>query len=437
MRRLVDGAYAVLSPAEGAWVFCLDGLKRASVAVEEAAELSALAQGIPEDEPEGPLFCALKERGLAAEGLRPEDPIIEERLEALGRGYAWLLEAFSQGPKLAERLRRVHARRKVFFPAYGQTPLLPELAALRCLHLAEHLEPGARVLHAGDDDLLSVGMAALGFDVVACDIDEALIRFLSLVAKDEGLSLHATVQDLCAPVPEAWIGAFDAAMTDPMSFEPCQLAFLSRAVVAVREGGIVSTTVHPLARPMVERVYAKLPVRRRSILAERLAYANAHYRPSACRGDLVLLEREAGDPPFGANDRIPFEDVASGDLVERMHGVIKLASLPARTDERRERAVAALRAVLAAALGRDAVVEERAGGHVHLFAPLGDGFCALSYEPARGRVRVSLFPTTWEEALTLQEALGRALRALREEISVFPAPLAPPERLPRTAQGGG
>ena len=103
----------------------------------------------------------------------------------------------------------------------------PEAGAARCLQLTKNLPAASKVLLVGDDDLLSLPLAALSYEVTTIDIDELVISFIKRAAHDEGLTVDARVYDVLAPLDEQLVGAYDAVFTDPMSYEQCFLAFYS------------------------------------------------------------------------------------------------------------------------------------------------------------------------------------------------------------------
>ena len=150
MRRLVDGAFAVVASAErDSHVFSIKNPRIMPLGAEHALELRGLAHGIPDGEPEGPAFKQLRSVGLAQDGLPSVDPDIEERLAALGKGFAWHARGCPNGEELTALLRRLHARRKMSLFDLGQTAVVPECGVARCWQLTQRAGPRQRVLIIG------------------------------------------------------------------------------------------------------------------------------------------------------------------------------------------------------------------------------------------------------------------------------------------------
>ena len=125
-------------------------------------------------------------------------------------------------------MRLWHAHRKLFVFEFGQTPCLPETVLCRVQLATETLPAQAKVLLIGDDDLMCLALAEMGFEVTVVDIDPALIDFIHHRCQTDGIQVDARVQDLLQPIPEDMRGCFDLVITDPMSFEGCLVPFVSR-----------------------------------------------------------------------------------------------------------------------------------------------------------------------------------------------------------------
>lgn len=405
-----------------------------------AGALARLAHGVDDDVADDgaddELYSYLSLEGVAVANAPSVDPLVEARLSALGAGFGWLVDEDPRGRALTALLRRAHARRKVFFPEYGQTPVIPEIAAYRCLEIARELPQGARVLHVGDDDMLSLGMASLGFSPFIVDIDPLLLSFLDRVAKEEGLVVESRVQDLLAPFPTELCGAFDAAFSDPMSFEDCQVAFLSRACAALKQGGLLWTTVHPLAREVCERVYARLPVRRVRAYASKNVYYWLKFDESPYRSDLVLLERVAGEAPWAPADQIPFEHIVTGELSERTHGALEVRGVRSKAKgplSEGELASTLARGLDVPILGSFETASER---YAHALVWFEGGQVAASFDQARGSAQISLYPFEQERSTAIHDAMAGLLRPLVRQAVVVPAFRMPPLSLSRSADEG-
>ena len=193
----------------------------------------------------------LVEENILSPGKPQSDPVIKKRLEALDRMYLQCYEhALSERARHAyELLVDAHGRRKRFFERVGQCPVLPETALRRALLVGDAEQVGVKdVLCVGDDDLVSVALAALGHRVTVFDIDDYLLNFLRAAAKELDLPIRVVERDLRDPIVEKngnGVGVegaasqelYDVFMTDPMSNKDCFEIFLSRAFGLLREGG--------------------------------------------------------------------------------------------------------------------------------------------------------------------------------------------------------
>src|SRR5499427_9476800 len=104
--------------------------------------------------------------------------------------------------------------------------------------------PGQRVIVLGDDDLISLAIAALAavpgaaaprrLTVVDCDPD--LLGYLGERAAGGAVPVELIEHDLRQPLPDGLLGAFDVACTDPPYTVAGAGLFLSRAVSALAGG---------------------------------------------------------------------------------------------------------------------------------------------------------------------------------------------------------
>src|SRR5215472_6881703 len=105
---------------------------------------------------------------------------------------------------------------------------------------------GQRVLLLGDDDLVSVAIAALaahagpaagprGLTVLDCD--RGLLSYLGGQLDGLGMAAGVVEHDLREPLPGQLAGAFDVVCTDPPYTVAGAELFLSRSVEALRPGG--------------------------------------------------------------------------------------------------------------------------------------------------------------------------------------------------------
>jgi hypothetical protein len=425
MLRLADGLYAHLMNApQPSEIRSLAGDVRIPVPAEHAGALAALAQGLVDDD-ESPLAAELIVRGLAQRDTAPVDPVVFERLRALGHGFGWTLTDDERARSLVELLRRGHARRKLFVHDFGQTPCLPESGAARCLAFADVVKPGARVLLIGDDDLLSLALAQLGYDVTSIDIDPHVIAFVAQVARDEGLTIDARVYDVLAPLDPEMVERYDAVLTDPMSYEKCQIAFLSRALAVVKQGGYVFSCVHPIARQTFARVAALLPVVVESYRYHFSAYTYYDYAENTYRSDLVTLRRREGDLPHAPSSTIPFEHITEGFLSDGFHGLGDIYGM--RLGQKRDLTSDDVLRVIAH-VGHDvahASAHETDGKlHVAAFTRAG-GHVSVVVDRKRARIGLHVWPYDDARDAPLLQLLSPLVKGVRTSLWFTDAPHIP------------
>lgn len=186
--------------------------------------------------------------GLLVEGPPRADAVLRERLRRLDALY---LDPAAQGlsPRVQEAYEKTleaHAWRKRFFTAVGQCPVLPETALRRALLVGDAAEVGVKdVLCIGDDDLVSVTLAALGHRVTVFDIDDYLLGFLRILREQLQLDIQLEEVNLLDPLPGGAEARFDVFLTDPMSNRQCFELFLSRAFALLRPQGEGYVAVFP------------------------------------------------------------------------------------------------------------------------------------------------------------------------------------------------
>jgi N4-bis(aminopropyl)spermidine synthase len=127
-----------------------------------------------------------------------------------------------------------------------QTHCTPDTKLRRVLRMHEAgALAGQRVIVLGDDDLVSVAVAAFAAQVepaaaprrlavVECDPD--LVRYLGDQLADLGMDAEIVKHDLREPLPAALCAGFDVACTDPPYTVAGAELFLSRAVAALAPG---------------------------------------------------------------------------------------------------------------------------------------------------------------------------------------------------------
>lgn len=442
MRRLVDGAYAIVAmPPRASEVFSILHPRRFTVAPEHHDELLALCHGVEDSAPRGPAFHALAAVGLADDGLPAADAAIMERLRLLGAGYQWHVRGTPNGTELTTLLRDHHSRRKLSNFEFGQTAVLPECGVARCAELTARVGRNKRVLVIGDDDLLAPVLARMGHTVTVLDIDDTLVSLLRRCAKDARVKLDARQQDILAPLPADLRGRFDAVLTDPMSYEACLEAFLARGLHALKPGGSIFCCVHPLARQTFARVMSRLPLHAEAGLLELSVYYYQGFVENWYRSDLFHLVHTGQPAPHAADRPLPFTNIIDGTLSDRLHGFTDIKCAPFR--KTRTEDVQEVLEEVEARMGKDAVVARSSHStdrYHHQWRALSvGGHLAVTLDKAKGHVSYDLFPyhPAWDHALVhafnQRVKLGSVL-----QFSAFPPDLAAPTvaPVPRAAPTG-
>ena len=323
MKRLGNGLYAVTEDS-GCFtgIYSLDDSEMFHpVRCEDTPELVKLAQGELGDGHVSKILSELDQAGLLARSKEiSPDPRILQALDELGAPFRWRVHP-NNHPVLG-KVRAWHAHRKLFVFEFGQTPCLPETVLCRVQLATENLPPNAKVLLIGDDDLMCLALAELGFEVTVVDIDKALIDFIQHRCQQDNIQVDARVQDLLQPIPDDMQSKFDLVITDPMSFEGCLIAFLSRALSMAKATGVVWTCIHPLAHQLFEKVAKVLPIQNQDRAAFLSAYYYRRYETNTYRSDFFRLKKTSAPLPYAPNETIPFEAITEGELTSTLHSHI-------------------------------------------------------------------------------------------------------------------
>ncbi len=184
-------------------------------------------------------------------------------------------------------IRDGHAARKVIHFDHYQMPAQPATACRRVHLLAEAAGPQP-VLLLGDDDLLSLGLAALGIPTHTVDIDGHLLRFIRQLAPQTQTHHSDLTTGLLGALQEKFAVVFG----DPMSTYPGVQAFVASALSALAPGGILFLCGHPRLRIIFEHLQSTYRLR---LLACHRDF-NAYYSPRTVsplddRKDLYVLTR--------------------------------------------------------------------------------------------------------------------------------------------------
>lgn len=103
-----------------------------------------------------------------------------------------------------------------FFRAYDQMPCTQATALRRVAKAQEMISREQPVLLLGDDDMVSIELAAAGFGrVTAVDIDPKILTDLKKAAARRGVSVRLVQHDLSQPVPATLKDDYALVMFDP------------------------------------------------------------------------------------------------------------------------------------------------------------------------------------------------------------------------------
>ena len=224
------------------------------------------------------------------------DAFVEGQLSLLESGFAYRVPTDAQA--LLNASRRDHARRRRFLSHLGQCPTLPETTLRRALSVAEGLgKRDGKVVCIGDDDLVGLTLARLGFEVTVLELDDYLVGLIEHVAKEEGLSVTVECFDLCEPLDEAWRGRFDAFVTDPMSNEACLGLFISRGRAMCKPNALGATAINAQAFPVLRKVLAEMGAEDWIRFERHNVYYSQFMRMHTYQSDWVVLRCDAATKP--------------------------------------------------------------------------------------------------------------------------------------------
>ncbi|HEY1616488.1 MAG TPA: bis-aminopropyl spermidine synthase family protein [Streptosporangiaceae bacterium] len=167
--------------------------------------------------------------------LRPGCPACEGRGVIIGDELAGLAAELEQAAAGAPRAR----------PELDQThcTVQAKIARVLRMHLA-HALAGQRILLLGDDDLISVAIAALAARsgtphmvrrLTVVDTDPEVLAWIGKQSDRTGVHVELVEHDLRQPLPPELAGQFDVVLTDPPYTVAGARLFLSRAVAALAE----------------------------------------------------------------------------------------------------------------------------------------------------------------------------------------------------------
>jgi hypothetical protein len=191
-----------------------------------------------------------------------------------------------------------------------QTHCTPDTKLRRVLRMHEAgALAGQRVIVLGDDDLVSVAVAAFAahagpataprrLAVVECDPD--LVRYLGEQLAELGMAAEIVKHDLREPLPGVLLAGFDVACTDPPYTVAGAELFLSRAVSALAPGAGAHVFFsfgarRPDETVATQRLMADMGLATRSLVPGFNSYAGAGIL--AGTSNLYHLRTTAGSRP--------------------------------------------------------------------------------------------------------------------------------------------
>ena len=247
----------------------------------------------------------LLEAQVIEPGTPTPDPKVREKLIQLDS-----LQLNEFRPHLSPRALKayeltleVHAGRKRFHTGLGQCPTLPETSLRRALLVGDAEDVGILdVLLIGDDDLLSVPLAALGHRVTVYDIDEYVLGLVKQAAKTHGLPILAVEHDLRDPIEDDAKEKFDVFLTDPMSNAECFELFISRAVPLLRPNGRGFSAVHAPTENTFRKLMAQMNLPIEAWHRRHNRYYSHYFRLHQYESDWVELRKSEQTEPTLAAD---------------------------------------------------------------------------------------------------------------------------------------
>jgi hypothetical protein len=290
--RLADGLLLVLGTA-GSRLVELESGKEITIDNQVVEHLERFTLGAePSSE------NSIEQRIVSSKVIRPQpprpDPILRRVLEDLDRRYLDTRTLTGRVASAYEKLLSAHATRKRFLGLVGQCPTLVETSLRRALEVGDAAEVGAqRVLCVGDDDLVSIGLAALGHDVTVFDVDDYLLNFLRMVSESLGLHIEIREQDLCDPLTYQASKPFDVFLTDPMSNRDCIEIFVSRGLELLRVGGRCFTAVYPPASGLAQTIFDEMQLPVKAWKARHNRYYSHKIELHYYESDWVELQKTA------------------------------------------------------------------------------------------------------------------------------------------------
>jgi hypothetical protein len=363
---------------------------------------------------DAPLERPASEReSLLAALLRAPDPVVRERLYAVGRGFSWHTGGDEQTAALTDTLRDDLAQTRVF-GSLDASPLLPECAANIAHRLAPRLADGDEVLAHEGQALVALALARRGHRAALWTQDEGVRAFVNKLPDDVPLTLVDA--DVLAPLDGEMRARFALVLIDTLHDDAGTTALLSRAHHALADGGHVVALAHPMRRELLAKSAAQAGLALSEPFDEIAVRLLAGFSPAEFVWDERVLAA-AGEPAVAPDDTLTRAGARDLDATERKHGCVEVLALAAEgmSAARVDRAIETFARADGAPVHTDGHDEDGVQ-HVRHLALARGGHAAITVHVQEGRAAVDVFPWSPARLARLCAALLCELPRAAEEV---------------------
>lgn len=265
--------------------------KRIPIDEKYAMDLIAIAMNLQNYSFDPGHLDYLHSKGYILRSSSREDTYIKRKLRQLGSEFLWQFSLpFDENiNKLYEFALSLHSQRKEISADYSQGPCLPETSIRRALELNRRHKQ-EKILLLGDDDLVSPILAKLGVSVTVMDVHQNLLEFLAYINREYNLNIEIICHDAAQPLPAHLSQQFGAVFTDPVSSADWYIVFLSCAVAALNENGLVYIVVYQRRGELIRRTINQLGLVEKEVWQGFCHYYNEFFQslPSYDAGIFVI-----------------------------------------------------------------------------------------------------------------------------------------------------
>lgn len=161
-------------------------------------------------------YDRLRKAGIIEKSDNKVDAQFCSNLADLDRQFSWMFN--EEDTCLYAMALELHSSRKEISETYSQGPCLPETAFRRAKLIAKEAK-GKRVMLLGDDDLVGLLLAQLGFSVTIADIHKRLLSFIRHYAQKWQLNVRLIEADFTTSksIAPNLSQSMDLVMIDPVS----------------------------------------------------------------------------------------------------------------------------------------------------------------------------------------------------------------------------